>query len=396
MMETKITVVDSIMGSGKTSKIINYINESNRDDKFIYITPYLTEVARVKENCKCKRFKDPLNKGKGKMDSFLKLVINGDNIITTHALFKGISLDDIELIKAQGYTLVMDEVFDVISETTLKKDDLTMLFNDNVLKVMDDGKVVWLKPEYDCRYNDIKNMALTDSLYMINNTMFVWAFPVPIFEAFEKTFVLTYLFDGQLQKYYYDLFNIKYDYVSVGKIDNEYEFVEYRYREDISNLHNLIHIEKDSRLNRVGDNEYALSKNFYRKNEKMCEILKKNTYTYFNNRCKSKSGDNMWTTFKDYKGKCSGKGFTKGFVSLGARATNEYVDKKSLAYLSNVYINPYIVKFFIDKGVDVDQDMYALSELLQWIWRSQIRRGDDINLYIPSSRMRKLLDDYLK
>ena len=46
-----ITVVDSIMGSGKTSAIINYIND-HRDDHFIVVTPFLSEVNRFKEKTK--------------------------------------------------------------------------------------------------------------------------------------------------------------------------------------------------------------------------------------------------------------------------------------------------------------------------------------------------------
>lgn len=44
-----VTVVDSIMGSGKTSWAIQYINESPMATKFIFITPYLTEIERIIE-----------------------------------------------------------------------------------------------------------------------------------------------------------------------------------------------------------------------------------------------------------------------------------------------------------------------------------------------------------
>lgn len=44
----------------------------------------------------------------------------------------------------------------------------------------------------------------------------------------------------------------------------------------------------------------------------------------------------------------------------------------------------------------VDEDAYALSEMLQWIWRSSIRDGKPINIYIPSKRMRTLLMNWLE
>ena len=40
--------------------------------------------------------------------------------------------------------------------------------------------------------------------------------------------------------------------------------------------------------------------------------------------------------------------------------------------------------------------MYALSEMIQWIFRSRIRNNEDINIYIPSSRMRNLLIEFLE
>ena len=38
---TKFTVIDSLMGSGKTQYIIGKMNEVEDDKKYIYITPYL-------------------------------------------------------------------------------------------------------------------------------------------------------------------------------------------------------------------------------------------------------------------------------------------------------------------------------------------------------------------
>ena len=47
------------------------------------------------------------------------------------------------------------------------------------------------------------------------------------------------------------------------------------------------------------------------------------------------------------------------------------------------------------KGVSVDEDTWALSELIQWIFRSAIRENNEINVYIPSERMRNLLIEWL-
>ena len=75
---------------------------------------------------------------------------------------------------------------------------------------------------------------------------------------------------------------------------------------------------------------------------------------------------------------------------------NQYRTKKTLAYLINDFENPYIVQWFAEHKVTLDQDAIALSQMVQWIWRSQIREGKPINLYLPSKRMRKLLTDWLE
>ena len=67
-----------------------------------------------------------------------------------------------------------------------------------------------------------------------------------------------------------------------------------------------------------------------------------------------------------------------------------------MIYLANRYLNPNIMDFFRSGGVNVDQDKWALAELLQWIWRGSIRNNEKMNLFIPSKRMRTLLINWLE
>ena len=78
------------------------------------------------------------------------------------------------------------------------------------------------------------------------------------------------------------------------------------------------------------------------------------------------------------------------------RASNKYVNKNSVAYPVNRYIDPGIKNFFLKHGVSTDEDGYALSEMLQFIWRSAIRNGREIWVYIPSIRMRNLLKKWIE
>ena len=126
------------------------------------------------------------------------------------------------------------------------------------------------------------------------------------------------------------------------------------------------------------------------------KVLKNNLYNYFHNIRENKAEDNIWTTFKEYKEILKGKGYTKGFLSCNARATNEYRNRTSVAYTINRYLNPFIKSFFKVNNISVDENGYALSEMLQFIWRSAIRDGKEIWVYIPSIRMRELLKQWIK
>lgn len=82
-----VKIVDMMMGLGKTSSAINFINESSEEDKFLFITPYLTEVERIKASCANKNFKEPQRYGT-KLNGIKYLISRGENVISTHALFQ--------------------------------------------------------------------------------------------------------------------------------------------------------------------------------------------------------------------------------------------------------------------------------------------------------------------
>lgn len=41
-----INIIDNIMGKGKSSAALQYIN-ANREKRYLYVTPYLSECTRV-------------------------------------------------------------------------------------------------------------------------------------------------------------------------------------------------------------------------------------------------------------------------------------------------------------------------------------------------------------
>lgn len=412
--ENKVHIVDAIMGFGKTSAAIKMINDSSEDRHYIYITPFLTEVKRIKESCIKKKFFQPsrYNENGSKMNDLLTLIQKEKNIVTTHALFGEFNEDIIELTKLSNYVLIMDEVSEVVKPLNITKIDLATILEKFAYIEEGTQKLIWKKHSYNGKFNEYKDLAELGMVYVYSDTAFLWTFPVEIFKAFNEVFILTYKFKGQIQSYYYNYFKVKYDYIHIKEnkedqdINKRYQFENKLYTEEQivkKGYKGLIKVY-NGKLNIIGGDEtdnsqYNLSKAWYRKDEEKNILSKKlsdSTYNYFRNIIKTKSSENMWTTFQDYKEKIKGKGFTKGFVACNARATNDYADKIGLAYLVNRYINPLIKNFFISNGIEINEDEYALSEMLQWIFRSKIRKGENVDIYVPSGRMRRLLEDWLE
>jgi hypothetical protein len=393
-----VTVIDSIMGSGKTSFAIQTMKNAPTDKKFIYITPFLSEVQRIKEAMPERNFKEPSNRhGQGtKLKSLKKLVAEGENIATTHSLFSRVDEELEQLLGWGNYILIVDEVMEVIHQLKLKKDDIPVLKDSRLIEIEEGtNRVIWKgRTDLNTQYNEVKEYALAGNLYSVNGTAFVWNFPAPIFGLFDEVFIMTYMFDGQLQKYYYDYHNIDYNKQSVIQEDGVYQLVTY-FKEDRSKFKELISIY-EGKLNEIGDKD-SLSKSWFENPYNKAKItkLKNALNNYLRNVHKAKSEEILWTTFKDFKTKLQGKGFTKSFLSFTTRATNEFKDKSVLAFCLNRFMIPIEKQFFQQRDIQVDEDLLALSDLLQWVFRSRIREGQPIEIYIPSKRMRTLLYKWL-
>lgn len=399
-----VKIVDEMMGMGKSSAAINHINQSNDSDtKFLVITPYIDEVDRYKRECPRKRFKAPIyGVGNGtKVDSLKDLINREENIVSTHALFQKFDNELIDMCRAKNYTLIMDEVADVITDYAISASDFDILIKDFVYIDNDTNLIKWRddKQDYTGEFSDIKRLCNLGSLAYYSGSIMMWLFPIDVFNAFRNIYILTYMFNAQMQRYYYDYYNLPYEYLYVAGDDRySYHFhPEKQHHTSVYDYKHLIHIVDNEKMNLIGDRSTDLSKSWFDRNKSNVAMgqLKKNLANFFRNIRNDNSKDNLWTTFKDYKAKLQGKGYTKGYLFLNARATNDYQTKTSVAYLANRYLNPLIKRFFEHHNVEVDEDGFALSEMLQFIWRSAIRNGEEIYVYVPSVRMRKLLKKWI-
>lgn len=392
-----VTVIDSIMGAGKTSWALQYINEAPEDRKFFYITPFLDEVQRIIAGTALKRqFYEPSNHNADgtKFRNLKQLIVAGQDICSTHSLFQKADDELIELLTDSGYTLILDEVMNVIEQANIIPRDITAAIDAGLIKI-DGNRVLWIADDYAesaGRFADIRVLAKAGNLFFHRGQFLIWTFPPRVFQAFDDVFILTYLFSAQIQRYYYDFHSIPYTFQAIRQDTGRYELKQYeRLMENRLEVTALIDVYQGA-LNDVGKTKNALGAGWLRNaGSDVLDRIRKNVYGFLRNYCSAKAEDILWTTLKDCQSDLRGKGYTKSFIPINTRATNEYGDRWALAYVFNRFLHPIETAFFQDNGITVDPDLLAVSDLLQWVWRSRIRNGLPVKLYLPSSRMRSLL-----
>ncbi|MBR0155944.1 MAG: DEAD/DEAH box helicase family protein [Clostridia bacterium] len=434
-----ITIIDAPCGTGKTSWAIQEMNR-HPEKPFVYCTPFLDEIQRVRISCGKERFKEPLPYTGTKIDDFNDLLSQNVNICVTHSTFLNSTEETLQAIHEGGYTLILDECLDVVQpfnsistvedvpRQQMSKNDVKWLLTNGVITIGDDSKVTWCggTAGNDFKFSEAQRLACAGRLYCVNGTFLVTIFPPEIFTAFDEVFAMTYCFDGYTMKYYLIMFNLGYELRSIANDNGLYSLVPYNpdadyvFREKCAEL---IGFCSEDKLNQPETR--SLARNWFEKASKDDLKSLRNQLAHFYRRyLKSKNvkaADIMWTTLKPYDKDLKGAGYTQTasitkkereklssseierlekqyscFVPCNARATNDFKDRWALAYCLNLYQNRYIIRFFKDNAVDIDEDAYTIANLVQWLCRSRLRKGKAIELYMPSLRMRKLLSKWLK
>lgn len=400
-----IKVCDAIMGSGKTSATITYIND-HPEKKFVYIAPYLTEAARICDACREMHFFEPQKKSEHRGSKLLHtfdLIQKGHSIATTHSAFRSYPPEMLDSIRQQGYTLIIDEDLNVIEEIDLSPGDLSLLINDGCLKECRPNEYCatgkYDGTQFNSLFRMLKSRNIIRTVGPSSTEIICCALPIELIASFSEVYIMTYLFEGQGLYHFLKMHGISFRYIGIRHSqDGKYEFAEQKdyIPSYVGNIDQMIHIIDNSKLNQIGDDHFALSATWFTKETSDIEQLKNNVYNFFRHIAPGcKSNDNMWATYKCGKQKLKGKGYTKGFLPFNTKATNDYRHKTALAYCVNIFMSVSQKLFYKYRGVEVNEDQLALSDMLQWIWRSAIRDGKEIWVYVPSKRMRTLLINWM-
>lgn len=135
-----------------------------------------------------------------------------------------------------------------------------------------------------------------------------------------------------------------------------------------------------------------------RTDRKQIDSVKRAMYNVLRNKFKAKPSDVIWSTFADYVDKINPSRYPAEscYVACNCRGLNEYGNRHYMAYMLDVNYHSMVTSWLTQRNIPFDNDTYALSTLLQWIFRSAIRNGEDVWIYLPSQRMRELLMAWLE
>ena len=410
---TDIKIVDAICGSGKTTWVFEHIR-SHPDRKWVFVSPYLDEAGdgnnkgRIQKELPELSFRSPATTP-SKTADFLRLAQKGRNIAITHKLFTGFTPEVAEVLRDQEYHLVIDETIDLVQfYDDINSQDVKFLILAGMVKCdPKTGMLEWNSekwPNYTGRDIKIKQLCEMDCLWLYGDDVLIQRIPPTCMKACKTVTILTYLFEASLMHCWMQLNSMPWEY---------YQPESMRTNKQIKDIiRPLLTLTQPTKL--ITDLQRS-SQGLY-----VTNIFKKGWYdsiaTDDDFHAIKKSieitlkkdmgkGEVFWTTFKDYEPKLQGIGYTrakkvngelrKPFVSKNMRASNEYRDCVNCIYTVNIYPHGSLNNHLISYGVVLDQELYALSELIQFIFRGSIRDHKPMYLYILSDRMRRLFTEWL-
>lgn len=445
----KIAVVDAPCGAGKTEWAISYMN-AHPKDAFIFVTPFLSEVERIKRGTTAV-FYDPQHYhrtdllggvagSKTKLEDFNDLLAGGRNIVTTHTTFTNANSETISILQDNSYHLILDEAVDVLlplndlidsANYRVNKKNVKLMLDNNIIAIDENCRVRWtggpqpIDGEERHSFCEVQRHAENGNLLLIDGKFFIWEFSPEVFHAMESITILTYQLEGSFLCPYMQLHGMSYDKLSVsGSYGAGFELSPYVV--DIAQRvkwKQLITIYQDEKISNVGSLSATWYRSYVREHSKSHEASElRRALRRFFLAVKAKPYDIMWSCPKDSRNSIAPGGYKlireltddekqgrtqvqqdeyidsnglRCWVASNARATNSYSDRHALAYMLNLNPNPEIAKYFGKHGGALSRDTYAIAGLIQWIWRSAIRKGEPITLFLPSPRMQKLFTEWL-
>jgi len=86
----------------------------------------------------------------------------------------------------------------------------------------------------------------------------------------------------------------------------------------------------------------------------------------------------------------------RGFPAISAADCGAYSTARVLCYCANTHFPVASAAYFHSNGVSFDGDAWSTYHMLRWISRSAVRNHEPVSVYVPSKRMRGLLENWIQ
>lgn len=405
-------IIDRPCGHGKTTELINNLTPH---DTYLIVVPYLTEVSRVIEGAAANGIEiiEPTldSDGLTKRDHLRQLAADGKNIVTTHAMYARLSEAALEGIFAD-YTVIIDEVVNTVKPLTRNpsKGSWEELYvNKGYVRVdQESGQAFptqqWVETHEaiaDTLSLEIYHAAKSGTLYVHDSNTLVWALPKQLLNAGKALLVYTYLSHGSLMVAYLDRVGIPYEIDSLPSIEMEHvrkakDLITVKLMKNLTDLKFSYGGQKQMSYNaakKVAQTLNTLAKRDLKGVPKENVIVTCSKESWFDG---NKSHADLEGTGRTARAGKFAKGsglFAINWLPNTTRGSNLWSHCSHVLYLYDQHPSPQ-VKLWLGMSGDW-QDEFALSECVQLIWRSRIRRGEPITVYFASQRMYDLFTNYL-
>ncbi|MCG8683421.1 MAG: hypothetical protein MI892_00980 [Desulfobacterales bacterium] len=427
-----IQVVDAVMGTGKSTWAIQGLNVTQK--RTIVVLPYKEEIKRyvdmLDNTVGVIALHDDHN-GKNKQERFEDALLDAQVIIATHVLLKDFLKPHVfTLIEEGNWHLLMDEAIGTfepingLSKTILdgwKVNGIVTIedVNDRLKRISPVHGVTegFIKADsHECTQTEKTLLArsLVHDLLMVNDGgvkgFFSFALSEHRLKSFQSLTVLTYMYIGSDLDYWCRIKGMDVEHTElIRDADGGFKLAPHNGQYGGSQFKGMIQIldvkgkygVQSGQLSATSSKALTKESNAHHIHE-----IQKDLRRHFRNRKRSiivTPDDFMFTSLESCKGIWTGYQLPakligeSTWVAFNKRGVNGLAHKHNLAFLFNVYQHPairHVVNSCMEDTTYSD-DTYALSTLLQWIWRSAIRNGEKIRVYIPSKRMRELLKGWL-
>lgn len=413
-MADTIHILDYICGTGKSTWMLNKLKEISTP-RFIYISCLLSEIEeRAQDELAHLDVCVPSDETTSKSEDVLEALRAGRNIAATHSLFLRFNKEAVRYMKEWNYILVIDEVLDFITPyRKYSSQDVKDLINLDQISVDEDNKGrVHVNQEFEGYYSELKDYSEKGLVYASTDGFMVFNLQIPpdVIKAAKECYVLTYLYDSSEMQRFLTLHNIGYKHLEVQELKQRELEIKQKLKENIR-LINIKAADEVLRSLRSTRNN-ALSHNWWStKKDKAEEYLKKVDNWLHNNNANQYNF--FFTAPKevfDKKGLATKKALGLRYLKMqvekdgnehdlwlasSTKATNDYAKRDLCLFLLNTYPNVGLQKYFEQYCTVLDNDRYALSELVQFLFRGCVRTGKPMDLYIGSPRMKEIYQKWI-